>query len=209
VAIVPYPNPALSTGVINQPEKPLRHLLAGPFPEVPIPTRPLRAASARRDSRSNRQGKSVMKENCRADDPAPDETTDRERTESIVVVRPDPRALTERGLTGFVGLSSQTAGTRALAMELVILPPGALASPHVHPEHETVLYLLKGRVEVLYGKGLQRSAVCEAGDFVLTPPGVPHQPRNLSSTEPVHAIAARNDPDRHEASIPYDPTPDI
>jgi uncharacterized RmlC-like cupin family protein len=209
VAIVPYPNPAPSTRVTDRPEKPLRHSLARPFSEIPLPPvryypRPRGAIVAR-----NVKENPSMKENCRSDRPAPDETTARERTESIVVVRPDPRALTERGLTGFVGLCSQTAGTRALAMELVILPPGAVASPHVHPEHETVLYLLKGRVEVRYGKGLRQSAVCEAGDFVLTPPGVPHQPRNLSSTEPVHAIAARNDPSRHETSLPYDPTPDI
>ncbi len=126
----------------------------------------------------------------------------------LVVVHPDPQTLTEHKLSNFVGLSATTAGTTGIAMELVILPPGAIAKPHYHPQHETVLYLLKGRVEVYYGKALKQSKVCEAGDFVFTPPGVPHQPRNLSTTEPVHIITARNDPDEQEKTVPYDPTSD-
>ncbi len=124
----------------------------------------------------------------------------------LVVVRPDPQTLTDHRLPNFVGLSATTAGTTGIAMELVILPPGAIAKPHYHPQHETVLYLLKGRVEVCYGKALKQSKVCEAGDFVFTPPGVPHQPRNLSTTEPVYIITARNDADEQEETVPYDPT---
>lgn len=31
-------------------------------------------------------------------------------------------------------------------------------------------------------------------------------PRNLSTTEPVYVLAARNDPDKKEKLVPYDPT---
>jgi uncharacterized RmlC-like cupin family protein len=48
--------------------------------------------------------------------------------------------------------------------------------------------------------------VCETGDFIFTPPGVPHQPQNLSATEPVYVLAARNDPDQQEKVVPYNPT---
>jgi uncharacterized RmlC-like cupin family protein len=126
----------------------------------------------------------------------------------LVVVRPDPQILSSQRLSGFVGLSANTAGTTGIAMELVILPPGAIAQPHIHPVHETVLYLLKGRVEVCYGEGLKQCQVCEAGDFVFTPPGVPHQPRNLSNTEPVYVITARTHPAEREQSELYDPTLD-
>jgi uncharacterized RmlC-like cupin family protein len=35
------------------------------------------------------------------------------------------------------------------------------------------------------------------------PPGVPHQPRNLSNTEPAAAIVARNDARDEERVVPY------
>jgi uncharacterized RmlC-like cupin family protein len=126
----------------------------------------------------------------------------------LIVVRPDPHMLTEQRSAHFVGLSANTAGAKGISMELAIMPPGAIAKPHFHPEHETALYLLKGRVEVYYGEGLKQRQVCEAGDFVFTPPGVPHQPRNLSDTEPVYIVMARNDPEEQEKTVPYDPTLD-
>lgn len=122
----------------------------------------------------------------------------------LVIVRPDPDNLT----SNFVGISANTVGSKGISMALVMIPPGAVAPPHVHPEHETAVYILKGRVELRYGKGLTQCQVCETGDFVFTPPGVPHQPRNLSATEPVYVLAARNDPDEKEESVPYDPTLD-
>ena len=47
-----------------------------------------------------------------------------------------------------------------------------------------------------YGEGLKNSVVNVAGDFIFIPPDVPHQPFNLSDTEPAIAIVARNDPNR-------------
>ena len=45
----------------------------------------------------------------------------------------------------------------------------------------------------------------EAGDFLYIPAGVPHQPHNLSDTEPAHAIVSRNDPNEQENVVLYDP----
>ena len=44
----------------------------------------------------------------------------------------------------------------------------------------------------------------EAGDFVFIPAGVPHQPRNLSDTEPATAVVARNDAREGERVVPYE-----
>jgi uncharacterized RmlC-like cupin family protein len=49
----------------------------------------------------------------------------------------------------------------------------------------------------------------EAGDFIFIPANVPHQPVNLSDTEPAQAIVARNDPNEQESVEPYDPRPGI
>jgi uncharacterized RmlC-like cupin family protein len=135
------------------------------------------------------------------------EPFDRKPTE-ITIVRPDAATLAHQQLPNSVGISASTTGAKGISMKLVIIPPGGTAEPHFHPEHETAIYLLKGRVEVCYGQGLKQCRVCEAGDFIFTPPGVPHQPRNLSATEPVYVLAARNDPNEQEKSVPYNPTLD-
>lgn len=124
----------------------------------------------------------------------------------LIIVRPDAATLTRQHLPHFIGISASTTGAKGIAMYLTIIPPGGIAEPHIHPEHETAIYLLKGRVELRYGQGLKQSQVCEAGDFIFTPPGVPHQPQNLSATEPVYVLAARNDPDEQEKVVPYNPT---
>jgi uncharacterized RmlC-like cupin family protein len=43
--------------------------------------------------------------------------------------------------------------------------------------------------------------VAKAGDFFYMPPGVPHQPYNMSATEPVTAVIARTDPNDQESVI--------
>ena len=64
-------------------------------------------------------------------------------------------------------------------------------------------YLMQGRVETRYGEGLKKSVVNVAGDFLFIPPDVPHQPVNLSDTEPAIAIVARNDPNEQEHVVIY------
>jgi uncharacterized RmlC-like cupin family protein len=119
----------------------------------------------------------------------------------VVVVR---GSATERqGLEYFVGVSARSCGARGLSMSLVVVPPGAAAEPHSHDGYETAIYQLEGRVETRYGPSLAESVVTEAGDFLFVPAGVPHQPVNLSETEPAKAIVARNDANESERVVPY------
>jgi uncharacterized RmlC-like cupin family protein len=124
----------------------------------------------------------------------------------IVTVRPTATTMTRQQLPNFVGISAATAGTQHLSMNLVVIPPGGAAQPHVHHGYETAIYLLSGRVETRYGPGLSRSVIHEAGDFIFIPADVPHQPVNLSATEPAHALVARNDPNEQESVVAYNPT---
>ncbi len=125
----------------------------------------------------------------------------------IITVRPGDTAKTRQGHQQFVGISEATAGAGGLSMNLVVIPPGGQAEPHRHRGYETAIYVLQGRAETCYGEGLHKSVINEAGDFVYIPPDVPHQPRNLSDTEPVLAIVARNDPNEQESVVPYEPRP--
>jgi uncharacterized RmlC-like cupin family protein len=123
----------------------------------------------------------------------------------IVVVRPAAEAMSRQRLPFFVGISGATTGAKGISMNLIIIPPGGAAEPHLHRGYETAIYLVKGRVETRYGPGLRESVINEAGDFIFIPADVPHQPVNLSTTEPAHAIVARNDPNEQENVVRYDP----
>lgn len=84
-------------------------------------------------------------------------------------------------------------GPSALSMFMAVIQPGEQIPPHVHPEGtETLLYVLSGTVEHRYGRRMDKSMRNQAGDFLFIPGGVPHQPVNLSASEPVRAIVACN-----------------
>jgi uncharacterized RmlC-like cupin family protein len=128
---------------------------------------------------------------------------------TIVVVSAPEEIVSKQRLPQFLGISGDTAGATGLSMNLVVIPPGAAAEPHTHSGYESAVYVLEGRVETRYGPGLKQSVINEAGDFLFIPPNVPHQPINLSDTEPARAIVARNDPNEQEHVIPYDPAEDM
>ncbi len=121
----------------------------------------------------------------------------------IIVIQTPEELQSKQNLPYFHGISSQNTGSRVLSMNLVIIPPGGQADAHYHDGFESAIYLIQGRVETRYGYGLEKSLINQAGDFIYIPPNVPHQPRNLSQTEPAMAIVARNDPDEQESVVPY------
>lgn len=122
----------------------------------------------------------------------------------IVTVRVAEASESKQALPIFAGISGKTAGSKTLSLLKVVIPPGAAADAHVHKGFESAIYVVQGRVETRYGEGLRKSVTNQAGDFIFIPPDVPHQPYNLSDTEPVIAIVARSDPDEQEHTILYD-----
>ena len=121
----------------------------------------------------------------------------------IVVVRAGEQVERQQ-LSYTVGVSARVCGSTGLSMSYIVVPPGGVAEPHSHDGYETAIYQLSGRVETFFGPDLAESVVTGAGDFLFVPPGVPHQPRNLSDTEPATAIVARNDARDEERVVPYD-----
>jgi uncharacterized RmlC-like cupin family protein len=117
----------------------------------------------------------------------------------IVVIRPSAATQTKQGLPNFQGISGQNAGAKGISMNKVVIPPGGAAKAHRHRGYESVIYLIKGRVKTLYGEGLEKSVVNEAGDFLYIPADLPHKPINLSKTESAEAIVARTDPAEQES----------
>jgi uncharacterized RmlC-like cupin family protein len=126
-----------------------------------------------------------------------------DHSNGVVVVRPAAEIMSRQQLPYYVGISEATAGAKNISMNLIIIPPAGAAEPHLHKGYETAIYLLKGRADTRYGEKLENSVICEAGDFIYINAGVPHQPINLSTTEPVLALVARNDANEQEHVVTY------
>jgi len=122
-------------------------------------------------------------------------------TNEVITVHPQTTYQTKQQLPNFEGISANTAGSQHLCMHIVVIPPGGKAVAHYHNGYETAIYIVKGRAETKYGKNLEQSSINEAGDFLFIPPNVPHQPVNLSDTEEVIAVVARNDPNEQESVV--------
>jgi uncharacterized RmlC-like cupin family protein len=124
----------------------------------------------------------------------------------IVTVRLKDAQSSKQGLPIFPGISGKTTGAKGISMTRVVIPPKASANAHIHKGYETAVYLVQGKVETRYGAGLRKSVINVAGDFIFIPANVPHQPRNLSDTEPAIAIVARTDANEQESVELYKPT---
>src|ERR671934_1946253 len=126
------------------------------------------------------------------------ETTDLraavEGHDGIFVVRGGKNCRDWNGIHYQVGLSGKNVSAKQLSMNVATIPPGGVASAHIHVGFEVMLYILQGRVRHEYGPSLELSIENEAGDFLFIEPGVPHEVFNLSDTEPVVAGGARSAP---------------
>jgi uncharacterized RmlC-like cupin family protein len=105
-----------------------------------------------------------------------------------------------QGLDYFSGISAESAGSEAICMHMLVMPPGATATPHYHEAHETAIYMLEGEVEFEHGPNLENVDRVRAGDYVYIPAGVPHRPYNPTEARAV-AIIARTDPNEQESVI--------
>jgi uncharacterized RmlC-like cupin family protein len=116
----------------------------------------------------------------------------------VITVRPSGTTISRQRLQQFVGSSGANSGARELSLNRVVIPPGKSAKAHRHIGSESAIDIIQGTVLTRYGDKLQWSVVHGPGDFLFIPPGVLHQPTNLSSTQPAVAIVARNNPDEQE-----------
>ncbi len=131
-----------------------------------------------------------------------------ERYNGITVMRPGVGVDHWQVVTYDRGISARTAGTKILSMNVSYMPPAGVIEPHIHDGFEVGLYIIKGRSEYRFGKGLSERLISDTGDFIFVEPGVPHAVYNLSDTEPVICVVARTSPDEWDKIIPYNPADD-
>jgi uncharacterized RmlC-like cupin family protein len=126
----------------------------------------------------------------------------------VIVIRSGSSYNGKQGMSLATGVSSQSAGARALCLHLVTIPPGTRGVPHVHDGHESAIYTVSGETEVWHGEGLMQRTVVRAGDFMYLPPGIPHLPVNRSGVLTV-AVVARTDPQEQESVVPLSLPPHL
>ena len=120
--------------------------------------------------------------------------------EQCKIIRGSEHFHGKQGLDYFAGISAESAGSKAICMHLVVLPPGAEAKPHYHAAHETAIYVLEGAAEFRHGPNLEHLDRVEAGDFIYIPAGVPHQPFNPTDRV-AKALISRTDPNEQESVV--------
>ncbi len=69
---------------------------------------------------------------------------------------------------------------RILCMNILPMPPGAVAKAHYHKGIETIAYMLEGECAVYYGDNLQKRVLVRQGEQCFVAAGMPHAPRNES-----------------------------
>jgi uncharacterized RmlC-like cupin family protein len=119
---------------------------------------------------------------------------------NCVIVRSAENYEGKQGVSLVSGISSRSAGARALCLHLVMIPPGTRGTPHYHARHESAIYTVSGETEVWHGDGLLQSTVVRAGDFMYVPPGAPHLPVNRGDVMSV-SVVARTDPQEQESVV--------
>ncbi len=105
----------------------------------------------------------------------------------------------KQGLDYFAGISAETAGSRAMCMHMVTIPPLGRAKPHLHENHESAIYVVSGEAGMWYGEGLREHMWLEAGDFLYIPGNTPHLPYNPSESTSCIGLIARTDPNEQES----------
>ncbi|MDR3493886.1 MAG: cupin domain-containing protein [Ancalomicrobiaceae bacterium] len=118
---------------------------------------------------------------------------------TCVVMKAASPFVGKQGFTYSPAISAEMVGSHGIHMQLVTIPPGAVAKAHLHENHETAIYILSGDSAMNYGDNLELYMEARAGDYVYIPASMPHRPYNLSDTEPCLAIIARTDPNEQES----------
>ncbi|ULL16354.1 cupin domain-containing protein [Paenibacillus sp. H1-7] len=107
----------------------------------------------------------------------------------------------KQGLDYGEAISKESVGSQAICMLLVTIPPGQRAQAHLHENHETAIYMLRGTSAMWYGDKLELHMELEEGDFLYIPAGMPHLPYNPSESETCTALIARTDPNEQESVL--------
>ena len=105
-----------------------------------------------------------------------------------------------QGFTYLTGLTGATAGSRAICMTVLTLPPGTRAKTHLHQGIETAVYVMDGEAEMVFGPRLEERLVGRAGEYIYIPADMPHRVMNRSEA-PCRALVAHTSADDQDGIV--------
>ena len=104
--------------------------------------------------------------------------------DGVAVIKPGQTYVGKQGLTYGAGASAETVGAQKVCMNVLPMPPGAVAKAHYHKGIETIAYMLEGECTVYYGDDLQKRVLVREGEQSFVAADMPHAPRNESGKRP-------------------------
>jgi uncharacterized RmlC-like cupin family protein len=100
--------------------------------------------------------------------------------DEVAVIKPGQTYVGQQGFTYGAGASAETVGAQKVCMNVLPMPPGAVAKAHYHKGIETIAYMLEGECAVYYGDDLEKRVLVRQGEQCFVAIDVPHAPRNES-----------------------------
>lgn len=98
----------------------------------------------------------------------------------VTVIKPGQTYVGKQGFTYGAGASAETVGAKRICMNVLPMPPAAVAKAHSHQGIETIAYMLEGECAVYYGPELEMRVLVRQGEQCFVDADVPHAPRNES-----------------------------
>ena len=130
---------------------------------------------------------------CRVDR-AENEEMSASAHDGVAVIKPGQTYVGKQGFTYGAGASAETVGAQKICMNILPMPPGAVAKAHYHKGIETIAYMLEGDCAVYYGDDLEKRVEVRQGEQCFVAADVAHAPRNESgkpcTSIVVHSSAA-------------------
>ncbi len=81
--------------------------------------------------------------------------------------------------------------------------PVSGSRPHYHEACESAVYMLSGRLAILWGDHLEERVEIGPGDMVYVPPRETHILQNLSDADPAEYVVARDSPTEDSVEVPW------
>ena len=100
--------------------------------------------------------------------------------DGVTVVKPGQTYTGKQGFTYQAGASAERVGAAKVCMNVLPMPPGAVAKAHYHDGIETIAYMLEGNCAVYYGANLEHRVLVNQGEQCFVDADIPHAPRNES-----------------------------
>ena len=86
------------------------------------------------------------------------------------VIRPRESYEGKQALTYVAGVAAENTGSQGICMHLLNMPPQERARAHLHENHETAIYVIRGKAGMWYGESLEEHVDIDSGNFLYIPP---------------------------------------